>query len=934
MRRPSAKKAANPRAAAQPLLLAPSISTKLSPPRMGTEVIRRERFDHRIADDPAIRLAVVCGPAGFGKTTLMLQWWDLLRARNWLCGWLTLDAGDNDFSRFLTHLLGALNCDLPMLDDCVVQLLSAERAVGRHRILAQLLDYLDRTGRPAAMFLDEFETVTNPEVCTLLRGLIDGSASKLRFIVGTRSVLKLGQARLRMSGGLLEVGSEDLRFQCVETKAFVAKRLGKHLAQGDVAELHRRTDGWAAALQVACLLLHERNDARDLVRSFSSRQGDLADYLAEDVLERQSAAVRDFLLATSVLTHLTGSLCDAVTGQSTGDQRLAELQAAGMFLRRIDTDGSLVWYSYHNLFAEFLQAQLALRLPHRIKSIHRAAADWFCKHGRPTEAAQHARQAGDIDRALALIDLVAMDYIHQGWLNVVIGWAEDLKHDDLVRYPQLYLAYIWALSFARRYDTARATMERLQSCTRELDHWPPEVRDGLIAFDVLIPAIADDFVTVRQRVFEALRKMSSDATFEYGVVSNVAAHCRMAQGEFSLARDTLAKARASLADANSSFGMAYARTLEGITYVSELHLRRGQELLRGALEQACAKSWGCNHSSAVAAGFLAETLYEANQIDVAHDVLQPHLALIAEAGIPDAVANAFLTMARIRFVQGDQDEALALLEEGESVGFRRRMERVINSLRWELIRFAQLRGNFYEADRLASTIDQTAVRKLHGDLLFPVEALVRDVGETRVAISTGQVRELKARLHGLSAQAGRQGFRRRKLKLDVLYAIALSMDGDHVAALRVMTVALQAGVSEGFVRTYLDEGPVAFDLIRRCRAQLFKSVAKQELDLVSANYDRLLKVGEEDCIACNPWLARPSPDRGVGEAGTLLGDITEREIEVLEFLSIGFSNRDIAGRLAVSETTVKWHLRNIFGKLGVANRTQAVFSARQANLIQ
>jgi LuxR family maltose regulon positive regulatory protein len=902
---------------------------------MAAKVIVRSRLNRGVAADSAVDLAIVCAPAGFGKTTLMLQWRDLLAAEGWRCHWLSLDEGDNDLARFMRYLLAALGISLPALEDQAANLMSGNIKPTSEAILLHIADHLARSPAPTALFVDEFETSTNPDIAGFLRRLVDLGRGRLKVAVASRSIPKLGQARLRVAGRIVEIGADDLRFDLPETRAFVSDRLATGLVAAEISELHSRTVGWAAALQLACLSLAGRNDVRSFVSRFSGQDRDLADYLAEAVLERQTPAVQDFLTATSALDIFSGSLCDAVTGMSDGADRLVELEAAGLFLRRIDTGGPEPWYSYHKLFADFLRSQLLRRYPERVAGIHRAASEWFAARGTVAEAAWHARAAGDLDRALGLIDHVAMEEIFQGRLKAILDWAEDLPYERLIHHPRLCLAYIWALSFARRYDAAGNLLQRLQGRDSPAATWPEDVRDGLLAFEALIPALGDDFATVRSRIADALRRLSLRRTFEHGVIANVAAHWHINQGEFGMAHEVLAEAKASHAEANSLFGMSYSRMLEGVALVSELHLERGIECLRSAFDDARGAVRGYSYSSSVAAGFLAEALYEINDLDGAALALDGHLQLIAESGIADVVAAAFLTMVRIRLAHGDEAGALYFLEEAEVSAHRRKFARVVNTIRWERVRLAQIAGNATEADRIAASIDETAVRRLYGGILGPVEGLRRDIAPIRLAIAQHRLDGLRTRLRSLLNEVTRNRLPRRKLKLDMLLAMVHYLEGNRPAATVSMCEALRLGLGKGVMRSYLDEGPLAFEIIGLCREPLLSSAVPSEAGLLKGRFEALMALGECGPLGVSPKDAAADEARlGHGAAdGADHAAITEREIEILGILSLGLSNRDIAERLTVSETTVKWHLRNIFDKLGAANRTQAVFSARRANLI-
>jgi LuxR family maltose regulon positive regulatory protein len=911
------------------------VATKLSPPSIGVQILERDRLGAILSGDPSIRLLLLRAPAGFGKTTLMTQCWERFRSQALPCAWLTLDQADNDIRCFIAHLMSSLN-QSALVPQRGARLLMG----GDHRVpvptgnlQASVLDRLSNNVQPGVVFFDDMETVSDPEISDFVERLIDLSHPNLRFVIASRSIPKIGLGRLRLRGCLQEIGPEILRFKEGETKSFVLLRLGAKLDEREVCELHKRTEGWPAALQLACLSLEERADPKLFVHSFSGLNGDLAEYLAEDVLERQPENVRDLLLATSLFPRFNGSLCEAVTKQTDSASTLAHLETAGMFLRRIETGDEGGWFQYHSLFSEFLRGQLQLRHPDRVPGIFKAASLWFENKGMMVDAANYARRAGDRLRSVALFESVAMGLIHQGMLNTVISYVEELPQELLAPHPRLHLAYIWALAFERRFETAWGALRKFSAGKTLLESREPEIQDNYLTLESMIPANADDFVTVERRVFAALKQMSRTDTFEYGALANVAGHCRMARGEFDLARETFSAARASHGAAGSLFGFIFSEMLQGVANHSELRLRSASDRLRGAFEQAHGATESCSHSGAVVAGFLAEALYETNDVAGARAALQDYLPFIAESGIPDAVIVSYLTLARIEWLDGKDQEALLLLAKAEGLGFKRALPRVVNTIRWEIARLRFLQGQSAEADRRSNEIDDSELRVRQAELMTPPEALTRDIAPLRLAIWQGRTAGVADRLLRLGHEARRRGFRRRLLKLQLLYAVALSKENDHTGAVNAVAEALWMGLNEGFVRTYLDEGPPVMNLVRAARLRLQTLATPKHAEATIRRWEELVKNAAHDraasCVALEDGV---TVERG-HDRNELMEVITGREIEILEFLSKGLSNRDIASQLVISETTVKWHLRNIFAKLQAANRTEAVFSARRRHVI-
>ena len=385
------------------------LATKLFPPTPRSELVARpglaEQLDctlHR-----GHRLTLISAPAGFGKSTLLSDWAARRADADVAVAWLSLDEGDNALSRFLAHLWAALSgvgldLDAEDLDD-----LSAESTSAA---ITAVVNELERVGqrRPGShwlLVLDDYHAIVEPDVHEAMTFLLDHLPEQLHLMVATRSDPPFPLSRLRSRGQLTEVRAAGLRFAPEEARAFLNEVMGLDLADSDVQALEERTEGWIAGLQLAALSLRglaENGAIVDFIKAFTGSNRLVIDYLVDEVLARQSAEVRDFLLRTSILQRLTGSLCDAVTGRTDGGRVLEELDRANVFV--VALDGQRSWYRYHHLFGDVLRARLMAELPEQVPALHRAASRWYAGHDLLADAVQHALAAGDHERAAYLME--------------------------------------------------------------------------------------------------------------------------------------------------------------------------------------------------------------------------------------------------------------------------------------------------------------------------------------------------------------------------------------------------------------------------------------------------------------------------------------------------------------------------------------------------
>jgi LuxR family maltose regulon positive regulatory protein len=880
-------------------------------------------------------LSLLRAPAGFGKTTLMLEWWRCLEQRGARCAWLTLDAADDDIEQLTRHLQAAFS-RVPAFAGLGEP--DSSLQPDRRALAARLAQLSRRHASRTALFIDELDTLRTPQARELLRSMLHDAQLNVAFIVAARETPELGQMKLRLQDDFLELTTDDLRFRKDEAQSFITGWLGALLTDAETADLFARTDGWITALQLACHAIASNKQRASVVKQLADFQDDLGDYLAREVLATQSPAVRQFLLDTSPLQIVTAALCDAVLGRSDSESILAELEGRGLFLKRIDDDNGVNWYRYHDLFAQFLQRTQRSQSPERVAAVYRSSARWFAASGMLIEAAEHARLGGDLELGNRLFDSAAMSFIHIGQFNAVISWAERLPRDALTELPNLHLAYLWALAFSDRPRAARRVIEQLRRIDSELKQFAAPIRNSLLCLELIVAGRTDDLEMVCRQGPATLAQVSKSDVFHYGALSMVLAHGNLAAGKFCEARETLAQAKSSMVQEGRTFGVVFLHSMEGMAHLSELRLQEALAHLQAGFTLARSRCAGVSHTSALVAGFLADALYEANELERARALLEEHLPLIVESGLPDTILLAYVTMARVAFRHGDDAGGLGFLLAAELIGLQRDLPRFVTTARYEMAQHAYMRGDWVEALRQAASCEGLVSQSHSGELLTPLDAVVRDIAPARMQVWQKDTRNLGARLDALSADAERRGFKRRLLKLRILNAQRLSLEGNRSGAITHMTEALLAGLSGGFFRTFLDEGPLAMDLVRAARRALLERLPPEQAALIAQRYESLLAAPPTHSSTLNRVAFGKQWDHSGGKSPDaarvpVFEHLTRRELDILRCLERGLTNGKIAVSLRISATTTKWHLRNIFGKLGVVNRTEAVFSARQLDLI-
>ena len=878
------------------------LTAKASPPALLPEHVPRAVLTDAICNASTAKLIVLCAPAGFGKTTAMSQAKAKLEHSGVETAWLTLDRADNDLSRFMASLTLA------------VDRLRAD--TGSPSTPIETLEVLATHPAPFVFFIDDFEVIQESDVVHLLHQIVESLPRRSQIVLGTRNQPNLGLARLRARGQLVELDIERLRFSVDDTFDFFKRRKLSSLDAEDVMRLHVKCEGWVTALWLSAVTLAQRRGAsKDFIDSFSGSNQAVADYLAGDVLSRQPADVRDFLLKTSILRHLDRSICQAISKRTDSGQILLRLEAANLFLTRIaGEEGS---YRYHSLFADYLRAQLVREQPDEIARLHLAASAWYEAQLRPVPAIDHAIEGGDSPYALTLLAHHAEEFLSQGRMRLLARWFSSIPEQLLVEHPLLQMASVWATCFTRGPSVA-AEQLRSFGLPHDADR---SVRAHLNALRPRLLTANDRPDEVYEAGREGLSNLPSGVPFADAVLTSLMSSIAFLLGRPDEARRLLDSSRRAYPD--SDFIHMYSESLEGMADLQAGQLRQATARLRMAVNISQSTSHGINNSNAWACALYAEALYEAGELDHASHMVNVYMPLALDLGLPDRLISCHLMLARIAFVNGDVDRAFDYLFKLDSAGQQGNLRRVVASARLERSRFMLLQGNAHGSRDELSRANDSAVWALVRERRHNVHDVdYFEIARLRWELTFGDVAGCLPRLRAELDEANRRGLRRRALKLLVLQAMALSRTNDTRGSNMAMKAALSHACQEGFVRLILDEGAAVVPLIQIVLSELPVHQGLRDDPIMAEYLQRLLK------------LFGPLPDTSRSDASELVEPLTSKEERLLQLLAQGYSNSAMAEKLFVSDSTVRTHLRNINMKLNAHNRTQAVAVARRLGLIR
>ena len=911
------------------------LATKLNVPGLRPDLVPRPRLAQRLDEGRGRGLVLACAPAGYGKTVLLAEW---ARRGRQPVAWLSLDAGDNDPARFWRHTVAALDRVRPGISERMAPLLGPPQPPAFEPLVTALINEV--AGQPDTddallLVLDDYHVISSQLVHSSLRFLLEHRPPGLHLALTSRSDPPLALARLRARGQLTELRDAELRFTPGEAAALLAQvaaapgaaRPGGPLPDAVAATLAARTEGWAAGLQLAGLSLRGQNDAAGFVAAFTGSHRYVLDYLAEEVLEHQSEQVRTFLLETSVLESLSGELCDAVTGWPGSQALLEQAERAGLFV--VPLDEVRGWWRYHHLFADLLRARLQAEQPGWVSGLHRNAAAWYAERGLADDAIRHAVAAGEMTWAARLIEQHFDEFYNLGEGATIQQWLSALPADLVRSRPRLLLAQALMATISGRMEAVEPLLGAAEGASVGALEEPFQPTAGRAAsLLVNVPAL----ITLHRSYLAELR---GDAEETAALASRALAESH--EGEWMLsynAQGLLAAAewiRGRLAAAERAFMPRIARWREAgqLTMIAwdcyELgQVQRAQGRLDAAVrtcQQALEIIARPARPSMPAAGpayvGLGEVAYQRNELDTALRQVTEGIALCRQFVYSPPLATSLVTLAWIRQAGGDPIGAREAIGEAGQVAQGPVV--LLNPVPAQRARLLLAQGDLdgaarWTAERGLTADDQPDYPSEPGHLVLARVLLAQ--------ARPGPALALLDRLHAAAAAQDRAG---SLIEIGALRALALAAGGEEAAAVAALADVLTRACPQGYVRVFADEGrPMAALLARLIAAQRSGGAAAEVPLGCLARLQRAL--GAQDIV----------PDAGRGRVTAVPGlvePLTSRELEVLEMLAAGRPNQAIAGQLVVTLDTVKKHVSHVLGKLGAANRTEAVARARELSLI-
>ena len=886
------------------------LRTKFYIPSVRSNQIARPRLINLLSDGLDKTLILVSAPAGYGKSTLVSAW---LKETGISSAWLSLDAGDNEPSRFLQYLLTAVQPVAPGIGGNLVDMLQRMQPAQFENVIDLLTNELASTSGQFVLVLDDFHLINSEAVINIVLYLIEHLPYQKHLVLLTRIDPPLPLSRLRVRNQLVDIRADQLRFTRTEMTAFLNDMMGLTLSAEDLSAMETRTEGWIAGLQLAALSMQHNKDIHGFVSAFTGSHHYVMDYLVEEVLRLQPKKVSEFLLQTSILDHMCGPLCEFVVKSEEasvdGQAMLEAIERMNLFT--IPLDDVRYWYRYHHLFADVLRKRLEQQYPQLLPELYLRASQWFEQNGFVPEAIRYSLNAGDHDRAVQLIEQNGGLLLISGEVNTLANWINAVESQTQTN-PWIHILKGWISAITGFPERVK---EILQTAERMIASQEP--RTG---FNVMKGAIATARAYSTYQVGEPAQAASfarqaleylTDTDLTSGILRTMATallgDASAMNGELEEARQAYLRAKQIGQAADDIHLVIVVNSNLGDILVEQGRLHEAMTIYSETLEMATRPDGKRLVIAGRVYGELSQVSYEWNNLETATEQARQSVALCKQWGTPEYQAVGLLALARAEQVKGNQPAALEAMYSAERLVSEHLL--LPKSLIWVNYALARLwiaHGNFEKAARIVQASGLT----IDDEILFLREP--EFVVRLRLLLAQGDYDTslfLSKRLLEKAETGKRMG---RVIEILVLQTLIFQGRQETEQALAVLKRALSLARPERYIRTFVDEGEPMIRLLHLARSRHIET--EYTTDLLSA-------------VEKTAGIAQPPPK--------LLNEpLTAREMEVMKLIEAGCSNQEIAEKLVISFTTVKRHISNIYTKLDAKSRTQAIAIGKELKLFE
>jgi len=890
------------------------LSTKLSIPPLRSRLVVRSRLVQKLNQGTECGFVLVSAPAGYGKTTLLSAWLDQVDC---ITGWISLDDGDNDPARFLTYLAAALRQIDPSIDEAMESKAGLYSQPEAETLLTPLINQIARVKHPFCLVLDDYHAIQNQEVHQIVSFMLEHRPTALHLVIATRADPPLPLARLRARSDMLELRLADLRFTMQEAADFLNHTMGLKISPDDVGRITKRTEGWIAGLQMAALSMQHAEDVSGFITAFTGSHHYIVDYLLEEILGRQSPEIRRFLLYTSILDQLTGPLCDALlegeeetTPTRPASAILEELEHANLFILPLDHEQR--WYRYHPLFAELLRGHLQQNYASTIPILQNRASDWFEGQGLISDAIRHSLAASNWEGVVRLISTNIFALLEQSELNTVARQLENLTSENRSARPWLWIGRAWLAAYTGQMSSVEPILKMAEAEIGGLNSQADlETLGGHIAtiraYTGWISDKREIAVRAAQVALEWLPETERLMRCQAATILGLSHYDLKARTQaYKLALGYAREISVSHVTIFTYGCWAWELAMEG-------KLREAHTTCQEAMQLA---QWSSSHQPLPTLSHVYSTLSfvlcEWNDLEGAIRYGREAVDLARRWEQADALHFALNNLGYALFASGDVDGAFDALRQSWQVAHR-------TSAWFEEISITQEVEWFLAQEKLEAALQRLHIAQVDVDessRLSPDPFKMRFTLFISIQVFIAQKQYTKAlslitHLMEDLEEKGAGHYYLRLLIWQVLAYHGLRQEEQSLAALRR---ALTLAAPEGYVRSFIGSGPALIYLLHQAR----------DAGVMTDYVDKLLSAVKQG-IKAKPIEA--------DVAAPLVEPLSEREMDVMKLLMQGCTDKKIAETLVIARETVHKHLKNIYAKLDVHSRSEAIVRARELSML-
>ena len=888
-------------------------------PHLNRNTVENPNLPGWLEDCVNARLVLAVAPDGFGKTTAILGIHEHLREAGVKTAWIQLTHDDNHLDRFCQLLYAAI-APQPDANDAVVNLIDAMHT--NTSLNFRLLDLINNLPQVTAIFLDDFDHITDPHILQFVQNLIERSGNQCSFIIAARAQPQLKLLKLRAQGKVILIGFQELAFDIEQTRTFFNERYQLQLDEESIQRLHHSTEGWPTGLQLAALAMEKRKDRHNFIQNFLVSATDIDHYLYEEVFLTQPGEVQNFLLKTSVVAELNSSLTNAIVGIQNSTALLRSIEQQNLFLMQVGDSGTQ--YRFHPLFAEYLQKKLREDSPVLETGLHIRAAEWYLDNGNTDLALDHLVTAGEFERVCVILGSYIWVRINTGQLSDCQRWLNATPAAVLERHADLLVAKCWMHIFQHDYVLARDLAYRLRH-REEL-----QTNKDFRVLEPLTLALMDQAKECEKILATQLNNVTFNGPVG-GVLHTIRAAVFMWTCQFDRVPAEIDLAKAIFRQYDSMYGMSFTIGIEANVLLMQAKVKEAIAVAENGYTEMVRRGGPNSVCSAHVAGYLAEALYEVGEYERAFKLAADYLDLTCATGMSFAIIAGFQLLARNLCMDGNYPQAREMVERGIELGRKLGLHAVVVGMKLEMQHQCILQFDAQPKDLAhPATLEQVSWNSVDPKTASASDVDSINIMQCRIWLRTGNSEQVFNDVQQFIVDADLRGCTKVSVKFRILLALALDAMGQTRQALKELRTAFQIRNGQRLVSVFLEEGPLLLALLEKLASEPVEPVMQLHINQILA-LRKVTTVPQTSVSLMAGLNADVAPAALTVKA---IDSLSDRELQILQCLAAGMPNKAISGKLFITEPTVKFHLRNINSKLRAKNRTHAVFIGRQLGLIQ